>query len=245
MVEKKQPNHQHPQHQRIHLNLVWEALNYCQTKGNTTVRRKELFKAMKAVHPDYMNGRNLKFANECIDSCLAAGVVEELMEGRISPLYILPVILDALTNDGMIAGSKKSASGHIWISLEALKQHLAARHTNHLATYFTLTYIYRIISNATSLFAFHKADKHLTERPQNQLADEELKLIRFRLRRKPGSSTSPISTGRSVSPPYDYSMNGGYDYMNGQQQSYRNGNGYYRQHHGHRNRNPNHYNYNY
>ena len=248
MVEKKQSNahhQQHPQHHRHHLGLVWDALKHCQQTGNSTPRRKEMFKAMKKVHPDYMRGCDLQFANECIDSCLAAGVVEELMEGRISSLYILPVILNALTND-VIAGSKKSNSGHVWITLNALKEHLAARYTNHLATYFTLTYIYRIISNATSLFAFHKDDKHITKRHQNQVTDDDLESIRFRLRKMPNSSTSPISNGRSVSPPYGSGTH--YDYMTPQQQqqqqhAYRNGNGYYRQHHGHRNRNPNHYNY--
>jgi len=235
-------------HHRHHLGLVWDALTHCQQEHNTTPRRVEMYEAMKKVHPDYMRNRDRKFADECIDSCLAAGVVEEFMEGRISSLYLLPVILNALTDEGTVLGTK-SASGHIWITVEALREHLSKRYDNHLASYFTLTYIYRIICNATRLFAFHKDDKPTVKRPQSQLTDKELQSIRFRVRKKPTSSTSPVTDGRSVSPPYGAAN--GYDYgVNSRSATgYHSNNGYYRnrQHHGHpRARNPNHYNsYNY
>eukprot|EP00483_Globobulimina_turgida_P004402 UN04411 len=139
------------------LRLVWDALCYCQANSNNTPRRGEIYIAMNKTHGEFMKNRDMNFANECIDACLSYGTVEEMIKGRISSLYILPVILNALTsNDSSFYKAEtacKSDKTHVWITLESLKQHLKAGYTNHLFTYFTLTYLYRIIGNATRLFA--------------------------------------------------------------------------------------------
>ena len=97
-----------------------------------------------------MRKKDEKFCNECIDTCLAYGTVEEMIKGRISSLYILPVILNALSSNDSVFNKNE------WICLDALRKHLKERYTNHLSTYFTLTYLYRIISNAKRLFIFHR-----------------------------------------------------------------------------------------
>eukprot|EP00483_Globobulimina_turgida_P005370 UN05380 len=107
-----------------------------------------------------------------------------MIKGRISSLYILPVILNALTsNDSSFFKAEtscKSDKTHVWITLESLKQHLKAGYTNHLSTYFTLTYLYRIIGNATRLFAFHKDDR---KGNNDELNHSQLAQIRFRVRK--------------------------------------------------------------
>ena len=80
------------------LRLVWDALLFCQKNSNNTPRRREIYKAMKKTHPEFMNHKDMKFADECTDTCLSYGTAEEMIKGRISSLYILPVILNALTS---------------------------------------------------------------------------------------------------------------------------------------------------
>jgi len=160
------------------LKLVWDALNHCQKAGNNTPRRREIYKAMRTMHCEFMKNKDLKFANDCIDACLSYGTVEEMIKGRISSLYILPVILNALTASDSVFKHGKTE----WIVLNDLRTHLKKQYTNHLATYFTLTYLFRIIANAKKLFAFHKDYKKMIC-DDDELRDEELKNVRFKVRK--------------------------------------------------------------
>lgn len=170
------------------LRLVWDALTLCQQQGNNTPRREELYRAMYKVHGKYMHDKDDAFCKRAVDECLHLGCIEEIIKGRISPLYVLPVILNALTSDESMFYQRymEKQSRHQkknvneWITLDALRVYLKQRYADHLATYFTLTYLYRIISNATRLFTFHKDDKH---KNGDELEDHQLKALRFKVRK--------------------------------------------------------------
>lgn len=171
---------------REELALVWAAVAWCQQNGNNNPRRSEIYKAMIKAHPELMTNRDANFANTAIDHCLCYGAVEELIAGRISSLYLLPIISEALTSsDSSFCRTLKSRTpdnnGHRWITLESLKKYLNSKHGNHAsATYFTATYLNRMITNATRLFSLHKDDKH---KNFDNLTDDQLQSIRFRVRK--------------------------------------------------------------
>ena len=170
------------------LKIVWQALCSWQRKHkNVHPTRQEMYETMMKIRPSFMNDKDPMWAEEAIDACLAFGTVEEMIIGRVSPLYITPIILHVLTNEEspLYQQCRAKDGSHIYLTLAKLNNHLEncqeykKLEADKTPTYFTLHYLYRTISNASRLFAFHKDDKHKNGENMN---DEQLKLIRFRVR---------------------------------------------------------------
>jgi len=191
-LQQQQQQHQkHQKHKQEHYHpLVSEALVRCEQDGNPTPRRHDIFKAMQKVQPDLMRNKDESFADAAIDACLRGGAVEELIKGRVSSPYLLPLVLHTLTDANASTFYRSythqlQKCNHditqVWIKLGDMAIYLKTRHAQQIDSYFTLAYLHRTIANAADLFAFHKDDR---KKNAEQLSEAELGVIRFRLRKR-------------------------------------------------------------
>ena len=109
---------------------------------------------MIKTHPQFMIHKDKTFADECIDQSLSYGTVEELIKGRISSLYVLPLVLNALTSSDshFMITQQNDHLDHIRFIMYIFKKRYS---DTPCLTYF-ITYLYRIIAMQHNYLRFIK-----------------------------------------------------------------------------------------